>query len=199
MTPVELACRAARSRSTTCGSCRWPTAASTARRIAGGWSSTAMRRARSSARSGGSTTRASRSGGCVLVDAYGGSDFRSIEADNTSAFNCRAGDRLDALVEARVRARDRRQPDREPVHLRRHDLAPRERARTSTARGVRPGMAVAGGALVRAFAARRLGLGRALVRQHAGLPALLLQRALAPTCPRRAGRARRPRASPAGP
>jgi len=24
-----------------------------------------------------------------LVDAYGGSDFRSIEADNTSAFNCR--------------------------------------------------------------------------------------------------------------
>lgn len=25
-----------------------------------------------------------------LVDRYGGSDFRSIEADNTSAFNCRA-------------------------------------------------------------------------------------------------------------
>jgi D-alanyl-D-alanine carboxypeptidase len=25
----------------------------------------------------------------TLVDAYGGSDFRSIEADNTSAFNCR--------------------------------------------------------------------------------------------------------------
>jgi hypothetical protein len=25
----------------------------------------------------------------VTVDAYGGSDFRSIEADNTSAFNCR--------------------------------------------------------------------------------------------------------------
>jgi D-alanyl-D-alanine carboxypeptidase len=25
----------------------------------------------------------------VLVDAYGASDFRSIEADNTSAFNCR--------------------------------------------------------------------------------------------------------------
>ncbi len=25
-----------------------------------------------------------------LVDGYGGSDFRSIEADNTSAFNCRA-------------------------------------------------------------------------------------------------------------
>lgn len=25
-----------------------------------------------------------------LVDAYGGSDFESIEADNTSAFNCRA-------------------------------------------------------------------------------------------------------------
>jgi hypothetical protein len=26
----------------------------------------------------------------VLVDRYGGSDFRSIEADNTSAFNCRS-------------------------------------------------------------------------------------------------------------
>ena len=26
----------------------------------------------------------------VPVDAYGGDDFRSIEADNTSAFNCRA-------------------------------------------------------------------------------------------------------------
>jgi hypothetical protein len=25
-----------------------------------------------------------------LIDAYGGSDFRSIEADNTSAFNCRS-------------------------------------------------------------------------------------------------------------
>jgi hypothetical protein len=25
----------------------------------------------------------------VLIDYYGGSDFRSIEADNTSAFNCR--------------------------------------------------------------------------------------------------------------
>jgi len=25
----------------------------------------------------------------VLIDAYGASDFRSIEADNTSAFNCR--------------------------------------------------------------------------------------------------------------
>ncbi|MEI7760611.1 MAG: M15 family metallopeptidase [Thermoleophilia bacterium] len=25
----------------------------------------------------------------VSIDAYGGSDFRSIEADNTSAFNCR--------------------------------------------------------------------------------------------------------------
>ncbi len=28
----------------------------------------------------------------IPVDAYGGSDFRSIEADNTSAFNCRTVD-----------------------------------------------------------------------------------------------------------
>ena len=32
---------------------------------------------------------ASRSGGCVPVTAYGGSDDASMAADNTSAFNCR--------------------------------------------------------------------------------------------------------------
>ena len=62
------------------------------------------------------------------VDRYGGDDFRSIEADNTSAFNCRAATGLEPLVEPRLRAGDRRQPDREPLRHRRHELAPRERA-----------------------------------------------------------------------
>ena len=38
----------------------------------------------------------------VPVDAYGGSDFRSIEADNTSAFNCRMAPLIAALVLARL-------------------------------------------------------------------------------------------------
>ena len=66
----------------------------------------------------------------VPVDAYGGSDFRSIEADNTSSVQLPARDGIDALVEPRVRPRDRRQPDREPVHLGRQDIASRERPRT---------------------------------------------------------------------
>ena len=68
------------------------------------------------------------------VDRYGGDDYRSIEADNTSSFNCRNADRLEPLVEPRVRPRDRRQPDREPVHLGRAQLAPRPARRTSTVR-----------------------------------------------------------------
>ena len=86
----------------------------------------------------------------VPVDAYGGSDFRSIEADNTSAFNCRT-------VEGTTRWS-------EHAYGRALDLNPIENpyvsgGRTShpasvpyldrTRRG--PGMAVEGGALVRAF------------------------------------------------
>ena len=49
-----------------------------------------------------------------------------------------ARDRLEPLVEPRLRARDRRQPDREPVHLERHDARTRRAARTSTARATGP-------------------------------------------------------------
>jgi D-alanyl-D-alanine carboxypeptidase len=86
----------------------------------------------------------------VPVDAYGASDFRSIEADNTSAFNCR-------YVEGTSRWS-------EHAYGRALDVNPIENpyvsgGRTSHAASVpyldrsrhRPGMAHEGGALVRAF------------------------------------------------
>jgi hypothetical protein len=85
-----------------------------------------------------------------LIDAYGGSDFRSIEADNTSAFNCRP-------VEGTTRWS-------EHAYGRAIDVNPIENpyvsgGRTSHAASRpyvdrahrRPGMAYQGGALVRAF------------------------------------------------
>ena len=74
----------------------------------------------------------------VPVDAYGGSDFRSIEADNTSAFNCRYVDGTTRWSEhAYGRAIDVN-PIENPYVSRRHHLAPRERPvprpRAATAR-----------------------------------------------------------------
>jgi hypothetical protein len=93
-----------------------------------------------------------------LVDAYGGDDFRSIEADNTSAFNCRP-----------VAGTSRWS---EHAYGRAIDVNPLENpyvaaGRTSHRRSVpyldrsrrRPGMAVEGGALVRAFDAIGWGWG----------------------------------------
>ncbi len=93
------------------------------------------------------------------VDAYGASDFRSIEADNTSAFNCR-------FVEGTSRWS-------EHAYGRAIDVNPIENpyvsssGRTSHAASrsylnrtpVRPGMAVEGSALVRAFDAVGWGWG----------------------------------------
>ena len=114
----------------------------------------------------------------VPIEAYGGDDFRSIEADNTSAFNCRNATGGSTLVGARLRPRDRPRPAREPVRLGRpHEpprLAPLPRSR---ARGRTPGRdhrRRRGHARVRAH---RLGLGRPLER-HPRLPAPLGQRPL---------------------
>ncbi len=88
----------------------------------------------------------------VPVDAYGGSDFRSIEADNTSAFNCR-------YVDGTTRWS-------EHAYGRAIDLNPIENPYVTTAGTTshaasrpflrrapyRQGMAVEGGAVVRAFA-----------------------------------------------
>ena len=94
----------------------------------------------------------------VPVDAYGGSDFRSIEADNTSAFNCRFVDGTHRWSEH--------------AYGRAIDVNPIENpyvsgGRTSHRASVqyldrsrrRPGMAHEGGALVRAFAAIGWGWG----------------------------------------
>ena len=94
----------------------------------------------------------------IPVDAYGGSDFRSIEADNTSAFNCR-------FVEGTTRWS-------EHAYGRAIDVNPIENpyvsgGRTSHRASVpyldrsrrRPGMAFEGGALVRAFDAIGWGWG----------------------------------------
>jgi hypothetical protein len=85
-----------------------------------------------------------------LVDAYGASDFRSIEADNTSAFNCR-------YVDGTTRWSNH-------AYGTALDINPIENpyvsgGRTSHRASVpyldrsrrRPGMAVEGGSLVRAF------------------------------------------------
>ncbi len=94
----------------------------------------------------------------VPVDAYGASDFRSIEADNTSAFNCR-------YVEGTTRWS-------EHAYGRAIDLNPIENpyvsgGRTSHRASIpyldrtrrRPGMAYEGGAVVRAFDAIGWGWG----------------------------------------
>ena len=94
----------------------------------------------------------------VPVDAYGGSDFRSIEADNTSAFNCRFVDGTRRWSEH--------------AYGRAIDLNPIENpyvsgGRTSHPASVlyldrtrrRPGMAYEGGVVVRAFDAIGWGWG----------------------------------------
>jgi len=94
----------------------------------------------------------------VPVDAYGGSDFRSIEADNTSAFNCR-------FVEGTRRWS-------EHAYGRAIDVNPIENPYVSSGqtshsasvphvdrRRRRPGMAYEGGVLVPAFDAIGWGWG----------------------------------------
>ena len=93
------------------------------------------------------------------IDAYGGSDFRSIEADNTSAFNCRFVDGTRRYSEhAYGRAIDVN-PIENPyvtsAGTTSHAGSRRYLARTP----FRPGMAAEGHALVRAFDAAGWGWG----------------------------------------
>jgi hypothetical protein len=86
----------------------------------------------------------------VPVDAYGGSDFRSIEADNTSAFNCRYVDGTTRWSEhAYGRALDLNPIENPYVSGGRTSHPASVRYLDRTRRG--PGMALEGGALVRAF------------------------------------------------
>jgi hypothetical protein len=86
----------------------------------------------------------------VPVDAYGASDFRSIEADNTSAFNCR-------YVEGTTRWSNHAygtaidvNPIENPYVSGGRTSHPASRPYLDRSRR-RPGMAYEGGALVRAF------------------------------------------------
>ena len=85
------------------------------------------------------------------VDAYGGSDFRSIEADNTSAFNCRFVDGTRRWSEhAYGRAIDVNPIENPYVTSAGTTSHPASRPYLRRS-PPRPGMAVEGGALVRAF------------------------------------------------
>ena len=107
----------------------------------------------------------------VPIDAYGASDFRSIEADNTTAFNCRFVDGTTRWSEhAYGRAIDVN-PVENPYVSGGRTSHPVSRPYVERSRR-RPGMAYDGGALVRAFDAIGWGLGRALDVGE-GLPALL--------------------------
>jgi hypothetical protein len=94
----------------------------------------------------------------VPVDAYGGSDFRSIEADNTSAFNCRyvAGTRRWS-EHAYGRAIDVNPIENPYVSAgstsHRASISYLDRSRR------RPGMAYEGGVLVQAFSSIGWGWG----------------------------------------
>jgi hypothetical protein len=87
----------------------------------------------------------------VPVDAYGASDFRSIEADNTSAFNCRPVEGTTRWSEhAYGRAIDLNPIENPYVYA---DGTTSHRASRPYLRRspYRPGMAVEGGVVVRAF------------------------------------------------
>ena len=93
------------------------------------------------------------------VDAYGGSDFRSIEADNTSAFNCRYVDGTTRWSEhAYGRAIDLNPIENPYVTSSGTTSHPASRRYLRRA-PYRPGMAVEGGAVVRAFDAVGWGWG----------------------------------------
>jgi hypothetical protein len=94
-----------------------------------------------------------------LVDDYGGSDFASIEADNTSAFNCRRATGQRRWSEhAYGRAIDVN-PIENPYVAADGTTAHRASRPYLRRRPHRPGMAFRGGALVRAFAAAGWGWG----------------------------------------
>ena len=95
----------------------------------------------------------------VPVDAYGASDFRSIEADNTSAFNCRFVEGTTRWSEhAYGRAIDLN-PIENPYVSAGGTTSHRASRRYLRRSPDRPGMAVEGGVVVRAFDAAGWGWG----------------------------------------
>jgi hypothetical protein len=94
-----------------------------------------------------------------LVDAYRGSDFRSIEADNTSAFNCRRATGSQRWSQHAYGLAVDVNPIENPyVYADGTTTHPASRPYLDRA-DVRPGMAVPGGPLVNAFDAAGWGWG----------------------------------------
>lgn len=95
----------------------------------------------------------------VPVDAYGASDFRSIEADNTSAFNCRYVDGTTRWSEHSYGRAIDLNPIENPYVTSGGTTSHRASVRYLGRSPYRPGMAVEGGVVVRAFAAVGWGWG----------------------------------------
>jgi hypothetical protein len=92
------------------------------------------------------------------VDAYGGDDYRSIEADNTSAFNCRTATGSSRWSEHAYGHAVDLDPLENPYVS--GDTTSHPRSRRYLDRSLRlPGMIRAGDAVVRAFAAEGWGWG----------------------------------------
>jgi hypothetical protein len=92
-----------------------------------------------------------------LVDAYGGSDFRSIEADNTSAFNCRAATGSSRWSNHAYGLAIDVNPIENPYVTASGSVAHRASRPYVDRSRIRPGMAYPGGTLVNAF--RSIGWG----------------------------------------
>ena len=86
-----------------------------------------------------------------LVDVYGGSDFRSIEADNTSAFNCRRATGSSSWSNHAYGLAIDINPIENPYVTASGSVAHRASRPFLKRSRIRPGMAYSGGALVRAF------------------------------------------------
>ena len=94
-----------------------------------------------------------------LVDRYGGSDFASIEADNTSAFNCRNTTGSSTWSQHAYGLAIDINPIENPYVFANGATTHPASDPYLDRSNVRPGMAVAGGTLVRAFDAIRWGWG----------------------------------------
>ena len=95
----------------------------------------------------------------VPVDAYGASDFRSIEADNTSAFNCRYVDGTTRWSEHSYGRAIDLNPIENPYVTAAGTTSHRASRPYVRRAPYRPGMAVEGGVAVHAFEAAGWGWG----------------------------------------
>jgi hypothetical protein len=94
-----------------------------------------------------------------LVDAYGGGDFRSIEADNTSAFNCRRATGSSSWSNHAYGLAIDVNPIENPYVTASGSVAHRASRPYLKRSRIRPGMAYPGGVLVSAFHAAGWGWG----------------------------------------